>query len=333
MTAAAPFPSDGRRPLGEVLVERGVVTPEQLSVALEHQRSTGQPLGEIIVAFGFAPGPIVNQALATQKGGMIKTEYGFATGWSTDAGPPPVPAPAQVDSSAELAKRDTTIAELRAWSEKAQTAIDSRDDAIARLRAELTEQRAMSTRVESLETDLEAAAKETHAVRAELEAELAARDAALVVLRAELEAERARPTTPPAVVEKHAAEISHLEASVATLTEAAATNEHEVAAARRTIGDLERRLENAGSRAETLARRITEQDQELEALRTPAADEPSRWSSAATHYVLRRNPDGYDLVAHDGPPPAVGDIVDGLRVARVARVGPALDVACAYLAD
>src|SRR5947209_2593631 len=105
MTAAAPLPSDGRRPLGEVLLERGILTPDQLTLALEQQRSTGQQLGEIIVALGFAPGPIVAQALATQRGGMLKTEYGFATGWSTEDAPVPI-APAIPTGAAELAERD-----------------------------------------------------------------------------------------------------------------------------------------------------------------------------------------------------------------------------------
>ena len=95
-------------------------------------------------------------------------------------------------------------------------------------------------------------------VRAELEAELAARDEVLLTLHTELELERARPTTPPDVVEQHAAESSRLEAAIAELEEATAlheakgraleaqaTSEHELATVRRTVADLERRLENA----------------------------------------------------------------------------------------
>ena len=55
---------------------------EQLELALTEQKVTGRPLGEIIVARGFAAAPTVAQALATQHGGLLKTEYGFATGWS-----------------------------------------------------------------------------------------------------------------------------------------------------------------------------------------------------------------------------------------------------------
>src|SRR5215208_346338 len=77
MTVAASQPPR----LGEVLVAYGVVTPQQLEVALAEQRTSGKPIGEIIVERGYAPGPMVAQALATQKGGMLKTEYGFATGF------------------------------------------------------------------------------------------------------------------------------------------------------------------------------------------------------------------------------------------------------------
>jgi len=415
MTAAAPSPIEGRRPLGEVLVERGIVSPEQLTTALEQQRATGRQLGEIIVALGFAPGPIVAQALATQHGGLIKTEYGFATPWSKSDAPAPVAVVTQTVES-ELAERNRTIADLRAWAEKAQAAIKSRDDAIARLRAGLAEQgstpladaaneeelqalraelEAESARHASTQAQLEARAadvarleatlaaagdatdeRELESLRAELAAETArhratqaqledraadvarleamlpaAGDAAdeteLETLRAELEAEAARHASTQARFEELEAELARLETALADVNESRAaheaelvsaresqtSSEYELAAARRTSDELERRLQNARTRAETLARRIAEQDEQLEALRSPAADAPSRWASAPMHYVLQRSKDGYDLVAHDGPPPAVGDTVDGLRVARVAPAGPGFDVPCAYLAD
>jgi hypothetical protein len=337
MTAAAPSPSEGRRPLGEVLVERGIVTPEQLTTALEQQRATGQPLGEIIVGFGFAPGPIIAQALATQKGSLIKTEYGFATGWSSDAPPTPVAA-ATPAAKSELADRDRLIAELHAWAESAQAAIASRDEAIARLSAQLAGQDrapdsaandvAHEEALEALRAEL-ADQSDAHAsTQAELEAQVAAlasRDDTVEQLRAELETVRGDLA---AQVAEHAAEIAQSEA-------AHATAEYELTAARSTSSELERRLQNARSRAETLARRVAEQDKELETLRAPAQPtrEVDRWASAPMHYLLRRAAGGYDLVEHQGPPPTVGDTVDGLRVARVASAGAAFDVPCVYLAD
>ena len=83
-------------PLGSLLASRGHITEEQLEVALTEQKVTGRPLGEIIVARGFAAAPTVAQALATQHGGLLKTEYGFATGWSgqeNEPRPRPLPEP------------------------------------------------------------------------------------------------------------------------------------------------------------------------------------------------------------------------------------------------
>jgi hypothetical protein len=85
-----------QEPLGTLLVKRGLITAEQLTDALAEQKSTGQPLGAIVVARGFAAPANVAQALATQHGGILKTEYGFATGFgeglrpNLQIGEPPV---------------------------------------------------------------------------------------------------------------------------------------------------------------------------------------------------------------------------------------------------
>ena len=87
----------GPAPLGAILVQRGVLTEDQLAAALDEQKRTGEQIGEVIVRLGFALAPIVAQALATQHGGPLKTEYGYAVGFggggptsSAPAGPPPV---------------------------------------------------------------------------------------------------------------------------------------------------------------------------------------------------------------------------------------------------
>jgi hypothetical protein len=68
-------------PLGELLLSRGLITPEQLEQALADQRDSGRPLGEVFIRLGFTSGRIIAQALATQHGRMLKSEYGFATGF------------------------------------------------------------------------------------------------------------------------------------------------------------------------------------------------------------------------------------------------------------
>jgi hypothetical protein len=71
--------------LGRILVAARLLTEEQLAHALEEQSQTGRRLGEIIVQRGFISGPALANALAEQHGGVLKTEYGFASGLGGDA--------------------------------------------------------------------------------------------------------------------------------------------------------------------------------------------------------------------------------------------------------
>lgn len=82
-------------PLGQLLVERQLVTEEQLAVALAEQERTGKPLGRVLVDLELVNEATVAQALATQHGGVLKTEYGFATGFGGNgrAGPLPMLEP------------------------------------------------------------------------------------------------------------------------------------------------------------------------------------------------------------------------------------------------
>jgi hypothetical protein len=68
------------RPLGELLVDKGLVSPEELSHALEVQEQTGRLLGAILVENGYVSGPALAVALAEQYGVELKTERGFGTG-------------------------------------------------------------------------------------------------------------------------------------------------------------------------------------------------------------------------------------------------------------
>ena len=50
--------------LGETLVGQGVISPEQLTKALEAQKSSpGKKIGEILIEMGFASADAVNKAL------------------------------------------------------------------------------------------------------------------------------------------------------------------------------------------------------------------------------------------------------------------------------
>jgi hypothetical protein len=68
------------RPLGELLVAKGLVTRDELERALAEQEETGRLLGAILVDRGFVSGPALAIALAEQYGVELATERGFGTG-------------------------------------------------------------------------------------------------------------------------------------------------------------------------------------------------------------------------------------------------------------
>jgi type IV pilus assembly protein PilB len=61
-------PSPSGRPLGELLVGRGLVTEEQLNQALTEQTASGKRLGNILVELGFLRERILTDVLAEQLG-------------------------------------------------------------------------------------------------------------------------------------------------------------------------------------------------------------------------------------------------------------------------
>jgi len=54
--------------LGDILVEKGLLTPEQLKIALEIQKSTGKLLGEILIDLGFVDQTAISSALSKDIG-------------------------------------------------------------------------------------------------------------------------------------------------------------------------------------------------------------------------------------------------------------------------
>lgn len=135
--------------LGEVLLQHGIVNADQLDVALAEQQKTGRPIGEIIVELGYAPGPIVAQALATQRGGMVKTEYGYATGFTSVAAP--APAPPKPSSSDP---KDETIAELRRIVVSREAEIERLQDLIGQLRSQCVDAAKAKTRLAEMEAEM-----------------------------------------------------------------------------------------------------------------------------------------------------------------------------------
>src|SRR5436305_7893976 len=165
---------NGQEPLGSLLVKRGLITPEQLADALAQQQASGEPLGAIVVARGFAAPATIAQALATQHGGLLKTEYGFATGFggggglATGAiGEPPVSSPRigrggnvvvvpdVKPKTDEVSDREAVREELSMASVETERLTEA-NERLAAARAELEQRLAHeSTRIASLESELE----------------------------------------------------------------------------------------------------------------------------------------------------------------------------------
>ena len=89
-------------PLGRLLVERGHLTDEQLQTALDEHARTGLPLGQVLISLSYVTATTVAQALATQQGGLVKTEYGLSTGFGTPGlvAFPPISPPASAPPAA-----------------------------------------------------------------------------------------------------------------------------------------------------------------------------------------------------------------------------------------
>jgi hypothetical protein len=60
------------RRLGELLIERGVLDPYELEIALAHQRLTGELLGEVLVSRGMVSPVEVAAALAALNGISVR---------------------------------------------------------------------------------------------------------------------------------------------------------------------------------------------------------------------------------------------------------------------
>ena len=259
----------GPAPLGAILVQRGVLTPEQLTAALAEQKRSGEQLGEIIVRLGFAVAPLIGQGLATQHGGLLKTEYGFAVGFSEStpthpvSSPPVSPAeerstptqlasavPATVAESAALRARSRAEVPA-ALAEQAQPAPDEVVLKWQKRAQELAAQRDAALR------DLQALVADRAASAAELET-ATARSAELEAAAARFETGREALARAGDEAATHTRELERkqekLEAAAARVAELGAT----VALAQVENAKLERARADAVLRNSELERQLTE---------------------------------------------------------------------------
>jgi hypothetical protein len=245
----APEQTDAQPPLGRLLVDRGLLTEEQLQYALSEHARTGLPIGQVLISLSYVTASTIAQALATQQGGLVQTEYGFATGFSADLtmaplGLPPVsPVPASVVPSWIQAEAPAPApspvvpfpaplpaAPLPAAVVEAAPPLPGPEPAEA------------STRIMSLELELAAARQETELARQEMLAVNAAGEelAAARTRIAELEGET---TLTRSALDESSRTIEALEQAAL----AAAGVEAELQAATERVQALERAAMAAGS--------------------------------------------------------------------------------------
>jgi hypothetical protein len=68
------------RPLGQLFVDKGLLTELRLEHALKEQAATGGPLGEKLVALGYVTSTALARLLAEQYGVELTLDTGFGTG-------------------------------------------------------------------------------------------------------------------------------------------------------------------------------------------------------------------------------------------------------------
>lgn len=348
-----PESPDSRPRLGALLLSAGLITQEQLDESLTLAQTAGKPLGHVLVERGLVPAHSIAMALADQHGGPLKTEFGFATGRGTTPRPAALPGPAvkappvlrlaaaplRDGSAAPVAPPAVAPPEPEPLLTAADLSVEREAETAARLHAEAHASELVA-RVEELEADLtsahatsERAAAAADTLNAQVEelrsrraadaAALSAGEVALAAVRGELAATRAEREAHQATADALRARATELEEAAleAAPLETAALDEL------RAVIELQEQALAAAS-ARELARDGDARD--------TADPSGARSYSGETHFLFAPSADGYELLERTGSAPSPGDVVElsAGRACRVLRVGPPPfpgAEACAYL--
>lgn len=68
------------RPLGQMLVERGLIDEQQLEIALREHASSGEPIGSVLVSLEYIPEETLRHVLLEQCGLDMTRQEGFGSG-------------------------------------------------------------------------------------------------------------------------------------------------------------------------------------------------------------------------------------------------------------
>jgi chromosome segregation ATPase len=256
------------RPLGALLVEKGLLTAEELEDALAAQQTTGKRLGQILVDRGHVSGPALTNALAEQYGIELKTEEGFGTGLRAEIErrhstrrPPaavenaaedtPPEAPVETEPTDADGPGDVALAELEPqleehWARLAAAEADlaARDARIAELETELV---AMKSRLHESHSNGSAA---EHTRR--LQEVITEQDKALRTLEEALQARETVDHTPEEALERRAVELAERERELAEHEQVLAGRQQAILTA---AADLEERRKSLEEREGFLSRR------------------------------------------------------------------------------
>ena len=61
-------PAPQRRPLGQILIAQGILSEDQLRIALLEQMKSNQPVGKLLVSLGFVSEATLRDALSESLG-------------------------------------------------------------------------------------------------------------------------------------------------------------------------------------------------------------------------------------------------------------------------
>jgi chromosome segregation ATPase len=202
--------------LGELFVQKGLITPEELAEALAEQKTSDKRIGQILVQLGFVSRPDLATVLAEQLGVELAKQEGFGAGlWSeikrrhprgkpdAEENEPPEPVDPPVEQEPlpsafdepevrgeaepdeleslrqQLAFASTRVEEERSAHQGTQRLLEESRGELASRAQEIDDWRERALRVEDSQEPTEDAAAELaklEATAAELRAELTARE-------------------------------------------------------------------------------------------------------------------------------------------------------------
>jgi chromosome segregation ATPase len=327
---------DNRRQLGQLMVDEGFLTLEQLTQALAEQNRTGRPLGKVLVDHGFVSEGAVATALAEQHGGLLKTEFGISAGLHMTPVEPSFtsPSPEPLDRATRIEQLEST---LRTVVNERDAFARSVDELRARL-SEATPDPATTARISELESQLHAVLTERNTLSQKLN-ELHTRqaetvpDPALGARVAELEKDLQEVLAERNAFAENLNELQARLSAVSEAHEAEIAHVTDSAAAR--IDQLEAEMQAALAARNELETVVAE-------LRDRADRQPEPVESAEeatvgrAHLLFVPSSSGYALIEFEGEDPPSGALLDVDGVSYIVRrIGaspfPGGRLRCVYL--